>query len=188
MTEARQLTAADILLGDTETEDYTFVFVAYRNETWARDCLHMTDCLNPNMAARTFWQDHDENFVLLAPILMGRLKTVDEFEFGDEPNVSSEDELEQLIGRLEDDLGGTQDLRHYSVLSVRDTGEGFVRTLNHVQAHTPTHAELIARRGTIERGEHLMCAVFDNWIPRADDAERFRFASPDGQPLPAWSA
>lgn len=157
---------ADSLLREaSEYGDFTVVYVR-RNTSgrWVRDAKFMVGAGSVENAAALFAVDVLGAEVRPCAILRGQVKTVDDFEYADTPDVFTN----PYAGRLAHfDADHTAVTRRYAVFGCWDTGDGPKRYSKRVYAKDPEHAELMVRQ-KLSDGEFLVAAVVEEHAQVAD--------------------
>lgn len=166
-----------------ENDDFTYIFWRVNPAGHiVRDAKIIEDAGNYDVAKLLFADAVDGTQIGLCAVLRGQVKTVDDFELANEPEMN--DQWESLLDRLHFNryMPGT---RSYTVFGSWDTGDGYRRHSRHVEgAVSAVHAELIVRHGKT-LGTFLVAGVVEGCVPNADPPEE-KWATLDGtQPVPA---
>lgn len=157
--------ADETLREASEYGDFTVVY-ARRNLSgrWVRDAKFMTGAGSVENAATMFAFEMGDAEVRPCAILRGQVKTVDDFEYADTPDVFSNPYASRLVHF---DADRTAVTRRYTVLGCWDTGDGPRRYSKRVFARDAEHAELMVRRD-LSDGEFLVAAVVKGHAHVAD--------------------
>lgn len=158
----------------TENDDFTFLYVRRnRSGRWVRDAKFIRDCGDLGVAT-TLFADHVAGVdVQVCAVLRGMVRTVDDFEFADEPDPFTEPYASRLLK-----LGSPMDGDRHTVFGAWDTGDGPRRYSRRITASSAEHAELLVRE-RLTGGVFLVAAVVEGWATVADlDAT---WATVDGQ-------
>jgi hypothetical protein len=149
---------------DTEPiapEDYTrFKFFFLRRDEdgrWHRDATPVYETPTFDTAYEQFWFDADRPNLLYSGCLNGDLadETANYFEYGDQ-FVYEPYEYDAYIQAFDDSPALPS---WFTVFGVWDTGDGWCRNVEHIQARNAVHAELIWRAQRIDTGDVLVAAV-----------------------------
>lgn len=181
-------TADELARMADEHGDFTYLYLRANDVGWVRDAKPITDAGSLDVADVLFagWVEGVQ--VRLCAVLRGRVATVDDFEFADQPDVTAEPYASRLAS-FERRAGR----RRFTVYGCWDTGDGPRRYSKRVEAVDADHAELLVRRDKTV-GEFLVAAVVEGFVPVEDSAAIW--AAVDGKPAlepapeparrPAW--
>jgi hypothetical protein len=160
----------------SEYDDFTIVYVRRnRSGRWVRDAKFYPDAGTADVAARLFADDMAGADVRPCATLRGQVRTVDDFEYADDPDVFTN----PYAAMLDDYQTSSEDRWPFTVYACWDTGDGPRRYSKQVQAVDARHAELLARLDKTA-GEFLAAAVVEGHVP-VEDADAV-WATLDGEP------